>query len=58
MDETSQLDRIHTKAVPRKVIFEIFENNAILAIFEVSDSVLFRDSFVQTISKLPLTVGR
>ena len=25
MDETLQLDRIYTKAVPRKVIFELFE---------------------------------
>ena len=33
VDETPQLDRIHTKAVPRKVIFEILEKNVILAIF-------------------------
>ena len=57
MDETPQLDRIHTKAVPRKVIFEIFEKNVILAIFEVSDIVLFLDSFVQAISQLLFTVG-
>ena len=57
MDETTQLDRIYTKAVPRKVIFEIFEKNVILAIFAVSDFVLFRDSFVQAISQLLFTVG-
>ena len=57
MDETSQPDRIYTKAVPRKIIFEIFEKNVILAIFAVSDLVLFRDSFVQAISQLLFTLG-
>ena len=58
MDETPQLDRIHTKAVPRKVIFEIFEKNVILAIFlKILDLVVFRDCFVQAISQLLFTVG-
>ena len=35
MDETSQLDRIYTKAVPRKVIFEIFEKCNFGDFFEV-----------------------
>ena len=57
MDETSQIDRIYTKAVPRKVIFEIVGQNVILAIFWSLYLAVFRDSFVQAISLLLFTVG-
>ena len=53
MDETPQLDRIHFKDVPRKVIFEIFEKDVILAIFEVSDLVVFRKNNVYNMCSPP-----
>ena len=56
MDETSQLDRIYTKALSRKVVFEIFEKMLFWRFFEVLDLVVFRDSFVQAISQLLFTV--
>ena len=47
MDETPHLDRIHTKAVPRKVIFEIFDKMQFWRFFEVSDfEVVFRKNNV------------